>query len=206
MLLAVSWSDHPPLSAGLTHSGPQSNAGHSVLCDCKPSLGWHPPSPRPFPGPASGCPRRASPGHLEATFSTTGRRQFPRARPCCDVRGALVVGLGVTGCFPWNLSNKRCNFSVWAPALRQTNSSALVRVDHLEVFRLVLVAGKTARDHKASDAITIQCPEGKVELEAHGRTQILRAGDVVYLSDAEPHAVKALEDSSLLVTVLLRRA
>jgi hypothetical protein len=29
---------------------------------------------------------------------------------------------------------------------------------------------------------------------------------MVYLSDAEPHGVKALEDSSLLVTVLLRRA
>lgn len=90
--------------------------------------------------------------------------------------------------------------------LRQTSSSTLVRADHLEVFRFVLVAGKTAPDHKASGAITIQCLEGEVELEAHGRTQILRVGNMVYLSDAEPHSVKALEDSSLLVTVLLRRA
>ena len=90
--------------------------------------------------------------------------------------------------------------------LRQTSSSTLVRADHLEVFRFVLIAGKTAPDHKASGAITIQCLEGEVELEAHGRTQILRPGYMVYLADAEPHAVKALEDSSLLVTVLLRRA
>lgn len=89
--------------------------------------------------------------------------------------------------------------------LRQTSSSTLVRADHLEVFRFVLVAGKTAPDHKASGAITIQCLEGEVELEAHGRTQILRPGHMVYLADAEPHAVKALEDSSLLVTMLLRR-
>jgi len=89
--------------------------------------------------------------------------------------------------------------------LRQTSSSTLVRADPLEGFRLVLAAGKAAPDHKASGAITIQCLEGAVELEAHGRTQILRAGSMVYLSDAEPHAVKALEDSSLLVTVLLRR-
>jgi len=53
--------------------------------------------------------------------------------------------------------------------------------------------------------ITIQCLEGAVKLEAHERTQILRAGNMVYLSDAEPHAVKALEDSSLLITILLRR-
>lgn len=90
--------------------------------------------------------------------------------------------------------------------LRQTSSSTLVRADHLEVFRFVLIAGKTAPDHKASGAITIQCLEGEVELEAHGRTQILRSGQMVYLADAEPHAVKALEDSSLLVTILLRRA
>lgn len=90
-------------------------------------------------------------------------------------------------------------------ALRQTNSSTLVRAEHLEIFRFVLMAGQPAPDHKASGALTLQCLEGMVELDAHGRTQILRAGDLVYLADAEPHAVRALEDASLLVTVLLRR-
>lgn len=90
--------------------------------------------------------------------------------------------------------------------LRRTSSRTLVRADHLEVFRFVLPAGKAALDHKASGAITIQCLEGAVEFEAHGRTQILSAGSMVYLSDAESHAVTALEDSSLLVTILLRRA
>lgn len=89
--------------------------------------------------------------------------------------------------------------------LRQTSSSTLVRADHLEVFRLVLLAGKLAPNHKASGAITIQCLEGVVELDAHGQTQILHAGSMVYLSDAEPHEVRALEDSSLLITILLRR-
>lgn len=89
--------------------------------------------------------------------------------------------------------------------LHQTSSSTLVRADHLEVFRLVLAAGKAPPDHKVSGAITIQCLEGAVELEAHGQTQVLYAGSMVYLADAEPHAVKALEDSSLLITILLRR-
>ena len=91
-------------------------------------------------------------------------------------------------------------------ALRQTHSRTLVRADHLEVFRFVLAAGQTAPDHKAAGALTIQCLEGAVELDAHGRTQILRAGDMVYLADAEPHEVRALEDASLLVPILLRRA
>jgi quercetin dioxygenase-like cupin family protein len=90
--------------------------------------------------------------------------------------------------------------------LRRASSSTLIRADHLEVFRFVLIAGKTAPSHKASGTITIQCLEGKVELEAHGHTQTLNSGNMVYLADAEPHAVRALEDASLLVTVLLRRA
>ncbi|HQW20525.1 MAG TPA: cupin domain-containing protein [Rhodocyclaceae bacterium] len=89
--------------------------------------------------------------------------------------------------------------------LRQHGSKTLVRADHLEVFRFALLAGKATPEHRASGAITIQCLEGVVEFVAHGRQQILRAGSMVYLSDGEPHTVLALEDSSLLITVLLRR-
>lgn len=89
--------------------------------------------------------------------------------------------------------------------LSQTISSTLIRADHLEVFRFVLPAGKSTPKHKASGAITIQCLEGLVELRAHGRIQTMRAGSMVYLSDAEPHSVKAIENSSLLVTILLKR-
>lgn len=85
-------------------------------------------------------------------------------------------------------------------------STTLVRASHLEVFRMALPAGKATPEHKAAGAITIQCLEGVVELEAHGRKQLFQPGSLVYLADAEPHAVKALEDASLLITVLLRRA
>lgn len=89
--------------------------------------------------------------------------------------------------------------------LHQTNSSTLVRAEHLEVFRLILPAGKATPEHKAAGTITIQCLEGVAELNTNGQTQRLHAGEMVYLADAEPHAVKALEDTSLLVTMLLRR-
>lgn len=88
---------------------------------------------------------------------------------------------------------------------REKVSQTLVRAEHLEVFRMVLPAGKATPMHKAAGAITIQCLEGRVEFEAHGRTQVFEPGNLVYLADAEPHAVKALEDASLLITVLLRR-
>lgn len=85
-------------------------------------------------------------------------------------------------------------------------SATLVRAEHLEVFRMALPAGKVLQEHRASGTITIQCIEGAVELEAHGGRQRMYPGSMVYLTDAEPHAVTALENSSLLITVLLHRA
>jgi len=89
--------------------------------------------------------------------------------------------------------------------LRQSDSATLIRTDHLEVFRYVLPAGKVIQEHEAAGLMIIQCLEGSVEFEAQGRVQELVAGSMLYLPDREPHALKAREDSSLLVTILLHR-
>lgn len=90
--------------------------------------------------------------------------------------------------------------------LRRARSQTLIRTNHLEVFRHGLPAGKVIREHAASGLMIAQCLEGVVEFEARGLVQRLTAGTMVYLPDGEPHALKALEDASLLVTVLLHRA
>jgi quercetin dioxygenase-like cupin family protein len=87
----------------------------------------------------------------------------------------------------------------------EAESCTLVRANHLEIFRLNLSEGKGTRSHEAAGTITIQCIEGRVELDAHDKTQILEAGDLVFLEDEEPHAVRALKDTSLLITILLHR-
>lgn len=84
-------------------------------------------------------------------------------------------------------------------------SATLIRESHIEVFRFVLKAGKTTPEYTAAGAVTIQCLEGKVELRVQGRAQVLQAQQLVYLSVDEPHAVIALADSTLLVTILLKR-
>jgi len=93
-----------------------------------------------------------------------------------------------------------------ARAIREDDSQLLIRTEHLEVFRYALPAGKSIRQHSAAGLMIIQCIEGRISFVARGRTQTLAAGDMLYLDDAEPHALDALEDSSLLVTILLRRA
>jgi quercetin dioxygenase-like cupin family protein len=83
------------------------------------------------------------------------------------------------------------------------NTTTLLKTDALEVIRLVLPAGKEIAQHTAPGEITVQCLEGKVLFTAHGAQRELAAGKFLYLSTAEPHALKALQDSSLLVTILL---
>ena len=78
----------------------------------------------------------------------------------------------------------------------------LVKTPCLQVFRYVLRKGKEFAEHKVRDGITIQCLEGVVEFTSHDRKQILRGGELVYLAGDVPHALKGIEDASLLVTIV----
>ena len=90
-------------------------------------------------------------------------------------------------------------------ALRESDSETLIRTAHLEVFRYALHAGKSIQQHTAAGLMIVQCLEGSVAFTALGRTQTLSPGEMLYLDDGEPHALEALEPSSLLVTILLHR-
>lgn len=88
--------------------------------------------------------------------------------------------------------------------LNNSRTATLVKTADLELIRLVLPAGKEIPSHKAPGEITVQCLEGRVAFTADGETQELTAGQLLYLAAGEPHAVKGIEDSSLLVTLLLK--
>ena len=88
-------------------------------------------------------------------------------------------------------------------ALGSSKTTTLVKTADLELIRLVLPAGKEIPSHKAPGEITVQCLEGRVAFTADGKTQELTAGQLLYLAAGEPHAVKGIEDSSLLVTILM---
>ena len=91
------------------------------------------------------------------------------------------------------------------PALAATKTTTLVKTDDLELIRLVVPAGKEIATHKAPGEITVQCLEGRIAFTALGKTQELVAGQLLCLPAEEPHAVKGIENSSLLVTILLRK-
>ena len=88
-------------------------------------------------------------------------------------------------------------------ALATAKTTTLAKTADLELIRLVVPAGKELPTHKVAGEITVQCLEGRVTFTAGSKTQELAAGQLLYLAGDEPHAVKGIEDSSLLVTILL---
>ena len=92
-----------------------------------------------------------------------------------------------------------------AGKLAESRTAALFKTDELEVMRLVLVAGKSMPMHSVKGEITVQCIEGEVEFTANGRARGMKAGQLLWLAGDVKHALTALTDASLLVTISLRK-
>ena len=89
-------------------------------------------------------------------------------------------------------------------ALANTITSTLLKTEKIEVVRLVMCAGKEIAEHQAPGELTVQCLEGRVAFTAQGRMQELVAGKLLFLNAGEPHAVRCIEASSILLTILLQ--
>lgn len=89
--------------------------------------------------------------------------------------------------------------------LPQSISTALLRTDDLEVMRLVLPAEKSVPEHHVPGEVTMLCVEGAVEVQAHDTMRVLQAGQMIYLSGNVPYALRALENSSVLMTMLRKQ-
>ena len=68
---------------------------------------------------------------------------------------------------------------------------------------MVLLAGKEMPEHEVAGELTVQCLEGSVEFSIGSTRDVMQAGDLKCIAGGIPHALKAIEDSSVLVTLLL---
>ncbi|WP_428852729.1 cupin domain-containing protein [Imbroritus primus] len=88
-------------------------------------------------------------------------------------------------------------------SLLETATQAFFKTDHLEVMRLVLLSGERFPEHQVAGEVTIQCLAGKVRLQLGARSVEMTAGTLLFLLGGTPHALEALEDAAILVTILL---
>ena len=108
------------------------------------------------------------------------------------------------------------NVQPYGAALAGASNTALFKSAELEVMRLVLPKGKTMPAHQVQSEITIQCIEGVVQIDASApapapeasgsrrSSATLQAGQLLYLPGGAPHALLALEDASVLVTIVVK--
>lgn len=87
--------------------------------------------------------------------------------------------------------------------LSQFSALALAKTDEMEIIRMTLPKGRLMPEHHVPGEITLVCLRGEVTLEAHGRSQSLRSGQAVYLNGGQAHALRAEQDSLVLLTILL---
>lgn len=115
-----------------------------------------------------------------------------RRRPLTDTAQLPLSTMGPPMAISHAASGDLIDLTALPEHGKATDSVTLVRANHIEVFRLTLPVGRVLQEHAAAGSITIQCLAGLVELDAHGRTQTLHPGTLVYLDDAQPHAVRAM--------------
>jgi quercetin dioxygenase-like cupin family protein len=90
------------------------------------------------------------------------------------------------------------------PALKSSVTKTLVKTDTLEVIRIVLPAGKRLPPHSVEGEITVQCLEGRLAFDVEGTEHELTQGQMLYLAGGATHALRGIDDSSVLITILLR--
>jgi quercetin dioxygenase-like cupin family protein len=82
-----------------------------------------------------------------------------------------------------------------------TRTVALARTSSFEAIHLVVRAGESIPSHQVAGSMTLYCIAGHIRFEG-GEPGELRAGDWLFLDPGTPHAVQAVADSSLLLTIL----
>jgi quercetin dioxygenase-like cupin family protein len=87
--------------------------------------------------------------------------------------------------------------------LLETTTQAFFKTAQLEAMRLVLLRGEQFPEHQVSGDITVQCLQGQVRLRLPNSDVDMTPGTMLYLCGGTSHALEALEDAIVLVTIVL---
>lgn len=82
-------------------------------------------------------------------------------------------------------------------------AAAVLDTDGVKVVAFEFAAGDVLKEHAAHHAVVIQVLRGSVEFTVQGEVLTLGPGRLVHLTPMLRHAVRAIEDSTLIVTMLL---
>jgi quercetin dioxygenase-like cupin family protein len=87
-------------------------------------------------------------------------------------------------------------------SLYRARTTAITKTELFETVHLVVRAGADIKTHAVDGPITLHCLEGRAVLGLPASSIELSAGQWVFLEGGEPHSVKGIEDTSLLLTII----
>jgi quercetin dioxygenase-like cupin family protein len=94
----------------------------------------------------------------------------------------------------------------WADDLPVEKSKAIAKIEKLELARLVIAGGTkmhSSRDCRVTGPIVVHCIEGEIEVKTPENTMRVSRGQLVYLLGQTEHAITGIQDSLVLLTIVL---
>jgi quercetin dioxygenase-like cupin family protein len=98
--------------------------------------------------------------------------------------------------------NEVVDLKTWTADLPFEKSKVIVKAKEFEMARLYIEAGNEFKEHKVSGPITVQCIEGEIEFTANNLSQTMKPGQLLHLKPGEPHSLKAVSNSIILLTII----
>jgi quercetin dioxygenase-like cupin family protein len=80
-------------------------------------------------------------------------------------------------------------------------SRTLLRTAHARTVLFGFAAGQELTEHTSTQHALIQILSGECEFSLAGKPHVLKAGHLLYMPPNLPHAVKALTEFSMLLTL-----
>jgi quercetin dioxygenase-like cupin family protein len=80
-------------------------------------------------------------------------------------------------------------------------SKTLVKYSDFRIVLILMQAGTLMQEHKADARISIHALSGRLQVQLPEKTVELSAGHLLVLEKCQPHDVKALEESALLLSI-----
>src|SRR3954471_12536780 len=85
-------------------------------------------------------------------------------------------------------------------ATASSTTATVVKAEDMELHRILMPPGEEIETRQLPGSITVHCLEGKITVHAHDRDQIVEQGQMLYLQANEPHSIKAIVQSAVLIT------
>lgn len=83
---------------------------------------------------------------------------------------------------------------------KEKQITTILKEQNLDIMNIQLRAGEEVKEHHANANVLIVVRKGKVQFTVEGTELIVTTGNVLHMKPLEKHALKALEDSDIVVT------